>query len=116
MKTKDVKIYITKDDRQFPTLMEAERHEVEYEHLSELREALYKVMDFCQWYQENHHHPITRMACCCGENGDECPLRPMCKILQSESTKDHIGQCLPEIKGTLYKSNKASGEISGVIF
>ena len=112
METKTIEVYITTDKRKFMTKLDAERHEVEYEHLSELREALYKVMDFCQWYQENHHNPVTRMACCCGENGDECPLRPMCKILQSESTKDRIGQCLPEIKGTLYSSDIASGEIT----
>ncbi len=62
------------DDKEFKTRDAAEDHEVEYDKIKELKEALQTIHDFCKWFRNEKTD-----ACC--DYTFKCPLYDLCSKL-----------------------------------
>ena len=62
------------DGKEFKTRDAAEAHEIEYDKIQELKEALQTIHDFCKWFRNEKTQS-------CDNNSFRCPLYNFCSKL-----------------------------------
>lgn len=63
-----------RDGKEFKTRDAAEDHEIEYDKIQELKEALQTIHDFCKWFKSEKTEA-------CHSNAFKCPLYDLCSKL-----------------------------------
>lgn len=73
-------VYVTDDNMEFESELDAKFHETEVEQIAKLRTALLSISDFCRWFRHKcgSHSDVFGDNCNCTH---KCPMTDVCKAL-----------------------------------